>query len=129
MSDFVRFELTDGSEVLFETASSDLVQQYAGAATTTDGGALGQRLAGAAETAETVARTLRSRLTPSELSLELGLKVSGEANWFFAKNQAEGTIKVTLKWAAPPTPGAAVPPVEEDAPAPRNPAPDAEPPS
>lgn len=118
MSDFVRFELTDGSEVLFESASSDLVQQYAGTATTTDGGVLAQRLAGAAETAETVARTLRSRLTPSELSLELGLKVSGEANWFFARNQAEGTIKVTLKWTAPPgVPAAPAPPVEE-APAP-----------
>jgi hypothetical protein len=38
-------------------------------------------------------------LRPEEITLEFGLKVSGEVNWwFFAKNQAEGTIKVTVKW-------------------------------
>ena len=107
MSDFVRFELEDGSEVLFESASSDLVQQFGADSDATEGGVLGQRLAAAATTAETVARTLRARLTPDELSLELGLKVSGEANWFFAKNAAEGTVKVTLKWVGPgrPAPG------------------------
>jgi hypothetical protein len=34
-----------------------------------------------------------------EVSLEFGLKVSGGVNWFFAKAQGEGTIKVTVKWA------------------------------
>ena len=33
------------------------------------------------------------------VSLEFGLKVSGSVNWFFAKAQGEGTIKVTLTWA------------------------------
>jgi len=42
---------------------------------------------------------LRARLVPDEVSLEFGLKVSGGVNWFFAKAQAEGTIKVTVKWA------------------------------
>ncbi len=42
---------------------------------------------------------MRSRLIPDEVSLESGLKVSGGANWFFAKAQGEGTIKVTVKWA------------------------------
>ena len=33
------------------------------------------------------------------MALEFGLRVSGEVNWwFFAKSQAEGTIKVTLNW-------------------------------
>jgi hypothetical protein len=60
------------------------------------------RLQSVAAAAEQVAGSLRSRLQPEEISLEFGLKVSGEVNWwFFAKNQAEGTIKVTLKW----TPG------------------------
>ncbi len=37
---------------------------------------------------------------PDQVSLEFGLKVSGEVNWwFFAKSQAEGTIRVTLTWA------------------------------
>jgi hypothetical protein len=42
---------------------------------------------------------LRARLVPDEVSLEFGLKVSGSVNWFFAKAQGEGTIKVTLTWA------------------------------
>ncbi len=55
--------------------------------------------------------SLRSRLVPDEVSLEFGLKVSGGVNWFFAKAQGEGTIKVTVKWAgnaapvAPPATG------------------------
>ena len=42
---------------------------------------------------------MRARLVPDEVSLEFGLKVSGGVNWFFAKAQGEGTIKVTLTWA------------------------------
>ena len=42
---------------------------------------------------------MRARLVPDEMSLEFGLKVSGGVNWFFAKAQGEGTIKVTLTWA------------------------------
>jgi hypothetical protein len=51
---------------------------------------------------------LRARLVPDEVSLEFGLKVSGGMNWFFAKAQGEGTIKVTVKWAG--NPAAATPP-------------------
>ena len=42
---------------------------------------------------------MRARLVPDEVSLEFGLKVASGVNWFFAKAQGEGTIKVTLKWA------------------------------
>ena len=72
-----------------------------------DGGKLTARLQGVAEAAEEVAGSLRARLVPDEVSLEFGLKVSGGVNWFFAKAQGEGTIKVTVKWAgnsAPTTP-------------------------
>ena len=58
-----------------------------------------ERLQGVAEAAEQVAGSLRSRLAPDEVSLEFGLKVSGEVNWFFAKAHSGGTIKVILKWA------------------------------
>ena len=67
------------------------------------GGACGWQVdraaAGVAEAAEEVPGSLRSRLGPDEVSLEFGLKVSGSVNWFFAKAQGEGTIKVTLTWA------------------------------
>src|SRR5690348_6248896 len=99
MAEFVRFTLDDGSEVLFESAESDLVELHGGPPEIRDGGKLTARLQEVAEAAEEVAGSLRSRLVPDEVSLEFGLKVSSGVNWFFAKAQGEGTIKVTLKWA------------------------------
>lgn len=99
MAEFVKFILDDDSEVFFESAESDLVTQHGGEADVADGGRLSARLESVAEAASQVAGSLRSRLTPDDVALEFGLKVSGEVNWwFFAKNQAEGTIKVTLSW-------------------------------
>jgi len=106
VAEFVRFTLDDGSEVLFESAESDLVALHGGPPEVRDGGKLTARLQGVAEAAEEVAGSLRARLVPDEVSLEFGLKVSGGVNWFFAKAQGEGTIKVTLKWAGNPAPGA-----------------------
>jgi Trypsin-co-occurring domain 1 len=99
MAEFVRFRLDDGSEVLFESAESDLVAQHGGPPEVLDGGKLTARLQAVAEAAEEVAGSLRARLIPDEVSLEFGLQVSGGVNWFFAKAQGESTIKVTLKWA------------------------------
>ena len=99
MAEFVRYTLDDGSQVVFEAAESDLVALHGGQPDVVDRGKLQARLEAVAGAAEQVATPLRSRLQPEEISLEFGLKVSGEVNWwFFAKNQAEGTIKVTLKW-------------------------------
>lgn len=99
MAEFVKFVLDDGSEVFFESAESDLVALHSGEADVADGGRLQVRLESVANAASQVAESLRSRLTPDEVALEFGLKVSGEVNWwFFAKNQAEGTINVTLTW-------------------------------
>ncbi len=99
MAEFVKFTMDDGSEVYFESAESDLVALHEGAPDVVDGGRLQARLASVASAASQVAESLRAQLTPDEVSLEFGLKVSGEVNWwFFAKNQAEGTINVTLTW-------------------------------
>jgi hypothetical protein len=99
MAEFVKFALDDGSEVFFESAESDLVALHSGEVDVTDGGRLQVRMESVANAASQVAESLRSRLTPDEVALEFGLKVSGEVNWwFFAKNQAEGTINVTLTW-------------------------------
>ena len=100
MTDFIQFTLDDGSVVVFESAESGLVTLHGGQSEVRDGGRLTQQLHGVAEAAEQVAGSLRSRLVPDEVSLEFGLKVSGEMNWwFFAKAASEGTIKVTLKWS------------------------------
>jgi Trypsin-co-occurring domain 1 len=100
VAEFVRYTLDDGTEVVFESAESELVRLHGGEPDVREGGRLSERLRGVAEAAEQVAGELRSRLGPEEISLEFGLKVAGEINWwFFAKAQSEGTIKVTLKWA------------------------------
>jgi hypothetical protein len=110
MAEFVKFVLDDGTEVIFESAESDLVAEHGGDAVVTDGGKLSARLGSVAEAASLVAGSLRSRLAPDEVALEFGLKVSGEMNWwFFAKAATEGTIKVTLTWSrdtAEPAPDA-----------------------
>ncbi len=102
VAQFVRYVLEDGSEVFFESADADdLVRQHGGGATPADGGQLQGRLEAIAAAAEEVSSSLRSRLQPEEVTLEFGVKVSGEVNWwFFAKNQGEATIKVTLKWSS-----------------------------
>ena len=107
MAEFVRFKLDDGSEVIFESAESDLVALHGGPPDVREGGRLTERLQGVAEAAEEVAGSLRARLVPDEVSLEFGLKVSGGVNWFFAKAQGEGTIKVTVKWAGNSAPATA----------------------
>jgi hypothetical protein len=100
VADFVRYTLDDGSEVVFESAESGLVTLHGGQPDVTDGGRLNVRLEAVAAAAEQVAESLRARLRPKEIVLEFGVKVSGEVNWwFFAKNQAEGTIKVTVRWS------------------------------
>jgi Trypsin-co-occurring domain 1 len=99
VAEFVRFTLDDGSDVLFESAESDLVALHGGPPEVLNGGKLTARLQEVAEAAEEVADSLRARLAPDEVSLEFGLKVSGGVNWFFAKAQGEGTIKVTVRWA------------------------------
>jgi hypothetical protein len=99
VAEYVRFVLDDGSEVYFESAESDLVAQHTGEPTVIDGGRLQARLESVAEAASQVAESLRARLTPDEVALEFGIKVAGEVNWwFFAKNQAEATMNVTLTW-------------------------------
>jgi hypothetical protein len=101
MAQFVKYILDDGSEVVFESAESDFVALRGRQPSVADGGRLRAGLESVSAAAEQVAGSLRSRLSPDEVELEFGLKVSGEVSWwFFAKSQAEGTIKVTLRWAA-----------------------------
>ena len=60
VAEFVRFTLDDGSEVLFESAESDLVALHGGAPEVRDGGKLTARLQGVAEAAEEIAGSLRA---------------------------------------------------------------------
>lgn len=98
MPDFVEYTLSDGTQVLFESAETDLVALHRGGSTR-DGGALASQLTAAAKAAGEVAAQMRANMEPDELSVELGIKIAGELNaWFFAKNKAEATITVTAIW-------------------------------
>jgi Trypsin-co-occurring domain 1 len=113
VAEFVEFTLDDGSVVRFESDEGDLVTPRADEPVVTEGGRLTDRLQEVAKAAEQIAGTLRSRLAPDEVSMEFGLKVSGEVNWwFFAKAHSEGAIKVTLSWA-PSGPAAAPAPAPD----------------
>ncbi len=102
MADLVEYQLDDGSTVLFESAEASLVSLHGGEPDVKDGGRLADRLSAIAKTAGQVAAAMRQNVGPDELALELGVKVAGEVNaWFFAKQQAEATIKVTLTWKKP----------------------------
>lgn len=99
MADLVEYTLEDGTTVLFEAAEADLVSTHGGRFSKETGGPLADRISGIAKTAQQVAASMRSALEPDELAVELGVKVAGELNaWFFARNQAEATIKVTATW-------------------------------
>jgi Trypsin-co-occurring domain 1 len=101
MADFVQYRMSDGTAVFFESAESDLVELRGGTPNVADGGRLTERLHAVAEAAQQISGSLRSQLAPEEVTLEFGLKVSGEVGWwFFAKAQGEGAIKVTLRWTA-----------------------------
>ena len=99
MADLVEYALDDGSTVLFESAEASMVSLYGGAPDIKEGGRIADRLSSIAKTAGQVASAMRESVGPQELTLELGVKVAGEVNaWFFAKQQGEATIKVTLTW-------------------------------
>ena len=75
MAGFVKSTLDDGSEMLFESAESGLVAARGARPDVVDGGRLQTRLEGFAAAAEQVARPLRERLGPEEMSPEFELRM------------------------------------------------------
>ena len=84
MADFVRYELEDGTEVLFEAAEGDLVSlRGGGEPDVAEGGVLGDRLNAVARAADEVASGLRARLAPDQVQIEFSVKIAAEVNWWF----------------------------------------------
>jgi len=96
---FVKYELDDGSVILFETEESDLVSSYSGGDDTSSQGKLDERFRGIAKTAQQLLRSTRVVLTDvDEVTLTFGVKVSTDVGFVFAKAKFEGAIDVTLTW-------------------------------
>jgi hypothetical protein len=99
MTDFVKYQLEDDTEVFFESAEGSLVSLRGGAPDVEDGGRLGNRLREITAAADEISKGLRERLAPGTIELSFGVKVSGEVNWwFFAKTNGESSINVKLTW-------------------------------
>jgi hypothetical protein len=99
VADLIEYGLDDGTTVLFEAAEAELVGLRGNRASVEEGGGLLARVNTIAKAAQRIGTSMRDSLEPDELTLELGIRISGELNaWFFAKNQAEATIKVTASW-------------------------------
>lgn len=102
MADFVKVDMGDGTEVLFQSAESDLVRAHGGGADIEELDAAAHRLEDIAAAAHKVSQTMRERMTPDELTLEIGVGLSGEIGWFFAKSSLDASLKVTLTWTNKP---------------------------
>lgn len=98
MADFVKVDIGDGTEVLFQSAESDLVRPHTGRAAIEEFDSAAHRLEDIAAAAHKVSTTLRERMAPDELALEIGVGLSGEVGWFFAKSSLDASLKVTLTW-------------------------------
>jgi hypothetical protein len=98
MNDFIELTLEDGTQVLFQTAESNLVQNHGGEVVVEKATAAMSRIQAIAQATESVCKSFREKLAPDELMMEIGIGLSGEVGWFFAKSEVEATLKVTVTW-------------------------------
>ena len=98
MSDFVEMDLGDGSQVLFQTAESALVRDHGGAPDVEKAEDAMDRLQAIAMAANKVCKSFREKVGPDELTMEIGIGLSGEVGWFFAKSGIDASMKVTITW-------------------------------
>ena len=98
MADFVTVVLDDGTEVVFQSAESDLVRPRGGPPVVERYEAAMDALGAMAHATQRVARSFAQKMKPDELELEIGVGLSGEVGWFFAKSELEATLKLTLTW-------------------------------
>jgi hypothetical protein len=98
VADFVTVVLDDGTEVVFQTAESDLVKPHGGPPLIDRYEAATEALGAMAHATQRVVRSFAEKMKPDELALEVGVGLSGEVGWFFAKSELEATLKLTITW-------------------------------
>jgi hypothetical protein len=102
MSELVEFRLQDGASVVveMEEEQAGLVPagRRAGEIAREAAQTFEDAIASILPAAEIVTRELR-KLTPDELGVELGIKLTAEAGAVIAKAGGEANFKVTLKWS------------------------------
>lgn len=111
MAEIVRFPDERGGEdayVLIEAAgSSPQMRDVSGRDILRSADETAQRVFGRIrDMSALVVRELRDLPgDPDEVTVELGMNVSAEADVFLAKTAAQGAVKVTLTWRSGPAPG------------------------
>jgi hypothetical protein len=90
--------LDDGSQVLFQTVESNLVKDYGSTPVIEKATAAMGRIKTIAIATESMCTSFREKLAPDELKMEIGIGLSGEVGWFFAKSEMEASMKVTITW-------------------------------
>jgi hypothetical protein len=98
MADFARMRMEDGTEILFEERSDGLASLRTGAPDVENVAPEIDQLEKIAQAAGQLSASLRQRLSPDELKVEVGVGISGEVGWFFARSAVEGHLKVTMTW-------------------------------
>lgn len=93
---FAKIENEDGSVAVFELRNSAFISNNAGDSAVLKPGI--EQLEPLAVAVAGVAHSLRTKLSPDSLAVEVGIGLSAEVGWFIAKSQLEGSIKVTLTW-------------------------------
>lgn len=107
MAEFLLVTLDDGTEVVFQSAESDLVRRRGGDVEPAAVAGAVSRLEAIAKVAGRLSGTFRERVKADELELTLGVGLSGEVGWFFAKSQMDSSITLKLTWKADQKKGAA----------------------
>lgn len=97
MARFVTLQLSDNTKAVFESADNGGLEDLGGPASSREIAVA--ELEGVATAAGLVCRSLRRRMEPDEITLEIGLGFSTEVGWFFAKSSLDGSLKVKVKWA------------------------------
>lgn len=103
MSDFIEVTTDDGIQVLFQTAESDLVRNHSGMPDVAKAKAAMDRIRSIALATSSVCKSFRDEIAPDELTMEIGIGLSGEVGWFFAKSEMEASMQVTLTWKSAKT--------------------------
>lgn len=96
MAKFVRVPLPGGGEALFESADTGGLEDLGGADPTREDAVA--ELEMVATAAGVVCDSLRERMKPDEITLEIAIGVSADVGWFFAKSSLDGSLKVKVKW-------------------------------
>lgn len=98
MADFVIVVLDDGTEVVFQSAESELVTPHGGPPVVERYEAAMDALERMADATQRVCASFADRMKPDEIQIEIGVGLSGEVGWFFAKSELEASMTLTLTW-------------------------------